>query len=237
MWGVRPSLSADIDALVDLAASLGSGMTTFPADHDTIAHKVTSSVASFHGRAAGPEAQYLMVLEDLVSERILGVSAVYPCIGHPYGFFSYHTDRLIQRSDVVDASLDCRVLTLSNAYTGLTEIGTLAVAPDLRRGGAGKILAKARYMLMACFPDLFADRVIAEMRGWQIDEGVSPFWSAVGKKFFHIDFPEADQVSAIHGVRFIADLMPKYPLYVDLLPEEARGAIGKAHATSAIAME
>jgi arginine/ornithine N-succinyltransferase beta subunit len=85
MWLIRPPHDGDIDALHALARSLGAGMTTFPAHRDTIAHKVERSVASFAGRAAPEDAQYLLVLEDTGSGHVLGISAVYPRIGDPYG--------------------------------------------------------------------------------------------------------------------------------------------------------
>ena len=236
MWIVRPVTVEDIDDLFALAEALGPGMTTFPANRDALAQKVDAAVASFQGKAAAEDAQFLMALEDTETQTVLGVSAVYPCIGKPFGFFSYHVDRLVNHSAPLEFNLDCTVLNLSNAYTGLTEIGTLAVRPDLRKGGAGRLLARARYLLMACFPHLFADRVIAEMRGWQDAEGNSPFWSAIGEKFFHMDFAQADVVSATKGAEFIANLMPKFPIYLDLLPVAARAAVGSPHETSAIAM-
>lgn len=236
MWIIRPARTSDTDAVLNLAESLGSGMTTFPPDRDTLAMKVEIAAASFADKISRSEAQYLMVLEDTESQKLLGVSAVYPEIGRPYGFFSYHINRLIQHSEAIGLNLDCKVLTLSNSYTGMTEIGTLAVSPDFRRGGAGQLLAQARYMLMAAFPERFSENVIAEMRGWQEPDGTNPFWTAVGKQFFGVDFTEADEMSAVKGVEFIANLMPKFPIYLDLLPVDAQAAIGKAHATSAIAM-
>ena len=60
-------------------------------------------------------------------------------------------------------------------------------------------------------------------------EGVSPFWEAVGRHFFRMDFAEADKLSATTDNQFILDLMPQHPIYVDLLPEEARAVIGQCH--------
>ena len=237
MWVIRPARSADLNALVELAESLGPGMTTLPADRKTLAHKLDATVASFAGQIEGAEAQYLLVLEDSEATGLMGVSAVYPKIGHPFGFFSYHVDRLVQHSSQIDFDLDCQILNLSNAYTGMTEIGTLAVRPALRKTGAGRMLARARYLLMASFPDLFADTVIAEMRGWQDADGSSPFWAAVGQRFFKMPFVDADRISATKGAEWIASLMPKFPIYMDLLPAEAKICIGKPHQTSAIAMK
>ncbi len=236
MWVVRPVRLQDHNALSELATALGPGMTTLPDDRDALGEKIEASIASFDRRQPAEQAQFFMVLEDIESGAVLGTAAVYPSIGRPYGFFSYHVNRLIHHSSSIDFGLDTEVLHLSNEYTGTTEIGTLAVSPALRRGGAGRLLAQSRYMLMAAFPDLFADRVIAEMRGWQEPDGSNPFWSAVGERFFHMDFAKADRISAVNGAEFIADLMPKHPIYLGLLPESARAAVGRAHASSAIAM-
>ncbi len=50
------------------------------------------------------------------------------------------------------------------------------------------------------------------------------------------DFPEASGLSATKGNQFIQDLIPKYPVYVDLLSEEAQQCIGKPHNVSARAV-
>jgi len=91
-------------------------------------------------------------------------------------------------------------------------------------------------MLIGAFPDLFAPRVMAEMRGWQDAAGRSPFWNAIGARFFDMPFDAADRLSAVQGAGFIADLMPKQPIYTALLPDDARLAIGRAHEVSARAM-
>jgi arginine N-succinyltransferase len=74
----------------------------------------------------------------------------------------------------------------------------------------------------------FEDQVIAEMRGMVNDSGHSPFWDAVGKNFFKIDFPTADYLY-MKNKRFIEEMMPKYPIIANLLPEDAQFVIGKVH--------
>jgi arginine N-succinyltransferase len=44
-----------------------------------------------------------------------------------------------------------------------------------------------------------------------------------------MDFAEADKLSAITDNQFILDLTPQHPIYIDLLPEAARAAIGQCH--------
>ena len=40
-----------------------------------------------------------------------------------------------------------------------------------------------------------------------------------------MDFPTVDYLTGIGKKRFIAELMPKYPIYVNLLSNEARAVI------------
>lgn len=234
-WIVRPASARDVDALTRLVDSLGSGMTTVPHGRDRIAQKVGHSERSFAGLDSA-EPQYVLVLEDMASGAVLGISAIYPRVGDRHGFFSYKLTRLVQRSTLLDRRIELELLTLSNDYTGATEVGSLAVAPSLRGTGAGRLLARARYMLIAAFPHLFSNTVMAEMRGWQDSEGHSPFWDAIGAHFFGIPFAEADRLSAVEGVGFIAELMPKHPIYTALLPDAARAAIGRPHKDSLKAM-
>ncbi|MFW2349794.1 arginine N-succinyltransferase [Qipengyuania sp.] len=79
--------------------------------------------------------------------------------------------------------------------------------------------------------------IIAELRGWQDEKGNSPFRDGLGHRFFAMDFASADLASATAGSEFIAELMPKLPLYLDLLPDDAANCVGKAHSVSAIAMK
>ena len=78
-------------------------------------------------------------------------------------------------------------------------------------------------------PEVFGEKVIAELRGVVSHEGDTPFWECLGRQFFRMSFPEADYLSATTDNQFILDLMPKYPIYVDLLPTEAREVIGRCH--------
>jgi len=133
-WLVRPVDRNDVDALVALARALGPGMTTLPADPNTIARKVENSILTFAGGKCD-DAQFILVLEG--EGRVLGLSGVYPTVGTAHGFFSYKLTRLIQRSIDLGRRLEVELLTLSNDYTGATEIGTLAVLPEMREARLG----------------------------------------------------------------------------------------------------
>jgi arginine N-succinyltransferase len=81
---------------------------------------------------------------------------------------------------------------------------------------------------MADYPQRFTDTVIAEMRGVIDQNEQSPFWEGTVRHFFDMDFTRADYLST-KDKGFIADLMPKYPIYIPLLRDSAIEVIGKVH--------
>jgi arginine N-succinyltransferase len=83
----------------------------------------------------------------------------------------------------------------------------------------------------------FADTVIAEMRGVSDEHGQSPFWQWLEEHFFSMDFPTADYLTGIGQKVFIAELMPKYPIYVNLLSKDAQAVIGQVHDNTRPAIE
>ena len=83
----------------------------------------------------------------------------------------------------------------------------------------------------------FGDRILAELRGVMDEAGNAPFWDGLAGRFFDMTFPEADEFNAVHGTQFIADLMPKTPIYVNMLPESARSVIGQPHPTGRAALK
>jgi arginine N-succinyltransferase len=91
-------------------------------------------------------------------------------------------------------------------------------------------------LFIAHHRNLFADRILAELRGVIDEAGSSPFWDGVAGKFFGMSFQEADEFNAMNGNQFIADLMPKHPIYIAMLPESARNVIGLPHPTGRAAM-
>ena len=84
-------------------------------------------------------------------------------------------------------------------------------------------------MFLAEFSERFGQTVIAEMRGVSCDEGTSPFWQWLEEHFFGMDFPTADYLSGIGNKVFIAELMPRFPIYVNLLSQAAQDVIGLVH--------
>ena len=226
----RPATTADFDALVELAKKAGPGFTSLAVGEDALRRRLEKSEKSFAGAAEiTPDHVYLLMLEDTEKGRVCGMSAVKAQIGVRDPFFNFRILKIAQKSKVTDSRFDMDVLLLVNEYDGATEVGSLFVTSDRRGTGAGRLISQARYMLMAADQERFSDLVISELRGHVDENGYSPFWEAIGRKFFQMDFSEADQISAEQDNQFILDLMPTYPIYAALLPDDAQAVMGQTH--------
>ena len=235
---MRPSRLDDFDDLMELAELSGPGFTSLPVDEELVRSRLEASEKAFLRQAEAPQqGKFLMMMENAETGEVAGCCAVKAGIGMTRPFFNYRIITILQSSNVVERRFSMDALVLTNEFMGYTEVGTLFLKKAYRGGGAGRLAAQSRYMLMAAAPDEFGDMVLAELRGVVTPEGVSPFWESVGRCFFDMDFQEADYQSGVTDGQFIMDLMPKYPIYVDLLPPEAREVIGRCHVDGIGAMK
>ena len=227
---VRAAGPKDLEGFKQLRQAAGAGFTSLMLDDKALAEKLALSEQSFAAdvSAPGPE-RYFLALEHVASGQVAGCAGVKSTVGKLPPFFNFRIITGAQSSAVVDRRFDMDVLVGVNDFTGCSEVGSLFVLQDHRAGGIGRTLAQSRYMLMATAPQRFNTRVVSELRGVVFPDGTSPFWEAVGRHFFRMDFAEADKLSATTDNQFILDLMPQHPIYIDLLPQSARDVIGQCH--------
>ncbi|MEW6582993.1 MAG: arginine N-succinyltransferase [Actinomycetota bacterium] len=227
---VRPVREDDLGALLTLAGSLEAPLTTLPSHAGNLEARVETSLRSFDPRIRTPGPEYYMfVLEDAAGGRVLGTCALMGRVGGFDPSYTYEVRRERSRHEPLGIRTDHEVLHLRREHKGPSEIGGLALHPDGRARGLGRLLSLSRFLFVHAHPQRFADRVIAELRGRVDAQGRSPFWEAVGRHFFQRDLAEADLLSGLGDKQFIEDLMPRHPIYTCLLPEEARQAIGRVH--------
>ena len=225
---VRPVRSTDLPALFQLARSTGAGLTTLPANEERLAHRVGWAEKTFRGEAARADADYLFVLEDDNGE-VVGISAVAGAVGLREPWYNYRVGLTVSASQELNIYREIPTLFLANDLTGNSELCSLFLRADHRSGLNGRLLSKARLLFIAEFREQFGDKVIAEMRGMSDDNGRSPFWESLGRHFFKMEFSQADYLTGVGNKAFIAELMPKFPLYTCFLSEDARNIIGRVH--------
>lgn len=225
---VRPVTSADLPALIELARSTGTGLTTLPANEQRLQHRVSWAEKAFRGEAERGDADYLFVLEDDAG-KVVGISAIAGAVGLREPWYNYRVGLTVSASQELNIHREIPTLFLANDLTGNSELCSLFLHADHRSGLNGKLLSRARFLFIAEFRHLFGDKLIAEMRGMSDEEGRSPFWESLGRHFFKMEFSQADYLTGVGNKAFIAELMPKFPLYTCFLSEEARGVIERVH--------
>ncbi len=233
---IRPVRREDYDQLRAFARVTGGGMTNLPDDDTALKERIGRAVDSFASGATKPGGEvYMTVLEE--DGKILGTAGVFSAIGLKEGFINYKLIDEVHYSAEYARTTRRTVLMPSHDFTACAEVGMLFVSPDARRGGWGKLLARSRYLFIAQKPEIIADHICAELRGWRGPNGEQPFWESVGRHFFEMDFVDADLHNATHGNQFIQDLMPRHPVYTVFLSPEARACIGRPHESAKAAYD
>jgi len=233
MMLIRPVRLGDIADILQLSGKTGIGLTSLPKDEAHLRTRIERSVATWKGDLSKSEQGYLFVLEDLSQHKVVGVSALEVAVGLSEPWYNFRLGTLVHASKSLNIYKPVPTLFLSNDHTGYSELCTLFLDPDYRHSKNGQLLSKVRFLFMAAFRDRFSPKVIAEMRGVSDDNGHSPFWDSLGQHFFGMEFAEADRLTGMGQKSFIAELMPKHPLYTDLLSAEARAVMGQVHPQTA----
>lgn len=234
---IRAARPSDLQSLYDMAKRTGGGFTNLPPDKKALKAKLERAAAGFASSEDVPTDQlYLMVLENPETGDVLGTCQIFGQVGLRWPFYSYRIGTDSQHSEQLNRTFHAQVLMLSNDLNGCSEVGGLFLHPAARAGGLGLLLSRSRYLFIARHRSRFSDRILAELRGVIDEAGSSPFWDGVAGKFFGMSFQEADQFNAVHGNQFIADLMPKHPVYIAMLTDSARSVIGVPHPSGRAAM-
>jgi arginine N-succinyltransferase len=205
-------------------------MTTLPEHPEGLEDRVLDSSRAFDHRVRKPGGEvYLFVMEEVSTGCVIGTSGILSRVGGFDPFYTYRIQTILQNYEPLGVNKEIQMLELTRNHKGPSEICSLFMHPDFRHHGLGKLLSLSRFCFMKAFPERFDELVIAELRGYIDPNGKSPFWEAVGKKFFTSDYYTADVLSGIGEKDFIEALMPEHPIYVNLLRPSARAVIGKVH--------
>ena len=229
MMIIRPITHADLPAVVALAGRAGVGLTTLPANQGELAKRIDSACASFAGTAEKADEIFFFVLEDTATKRVVGTCGIATAVGLRQPWYSYRVGLVVHASQELGLFTQTPTLFLSNDHTGHSELCSLFLDPDYRRDQNGQLLSKSRFLFLAQHRARFAKKIIAELRGVSDEAGKSPFWESLGRHFFSMEFSQADYMTGIGKKSFVAELMPKHPLYSSFLTPEAQVVVGKTH--------
>ncbi len=234
---IRPANMDDLQPIYEMAKRTGGGFTNLPPDKKALSAKLERSAEGFDRKGDDvADDLYVFVLQNSLTGEVRGTCQIFGKVGQRWPFYSYRIGALTQHSVELERTFRADILNLSTDLEGTTEVGGLFLHPGERAGGLGMLIARSRYLFIRNHRQRFADRTIAELRGVIDEAGGSPFWDGVAGRFFGMSFQEADEFNAKFGNQFIADLMPKHPVYIAMLQESAKTVIGVPHPSGRAAM-
>lgn len=228
MFALRSAQIEDLDDLYELAGKVQ--FINLPHDRNIISEKLQQSHASFISPSDDLEENYyFFVLEDLVAKKVIGVSMIHAQHGtekEPHFFLKVSSEHKF--SQTINTGFVHGTLKLGLDTDGPTEIGGLVVSPDYRGNPnkLGKQISFVRFLYMAKHPERFKQTIHSELMPPLDEDGNSPLWEAIGRRFMNMNYAEADLLSRSNK-EFILSLYPSDNIYMTLLPYEARNAIGE----------
>lgn len=230
MFLVRQPHLDDAEAILKVAHYLDTG--DLPADRKRIEQILTRSESSFGGSLEPFEREYLFVLEDTDTKRVIGASMLHAQHGTkraPHVYFSVLKDE--RYSQTLDRYFVHEVLRLGYNYDGPTEVSGLILLPEFRSSKfkLGKLLSFSRFLFMAVYRSLFRDTIMAELQPPLESDGTSVLWQQIGKRFTGLTYKEAGLLYK-ENKEFVHTLFPHSVIYTSLLSRKIRDAIGQVGA-------
>ncbi|GAB3629020.1 Arginine N-succinyltransferase [Pandoraea terrae] len=233
MMVIRPARLADLDQIERMAASTDPVLHSLPPQRDKLHDKLVRAAHSFEAEVDFPgEETYVFVLEDTSSGRLRGICSLAAAAGFEEPFYAYRNDVIVHASHDLGVHSRIYTLTVSHELTSFTQLASFYIDADLIATTLPPLLSLSRLMFIAQHPERFAEDLVVSLPGVTDDAGRSPFWENVGRKFFGLDFLQAEFLSGGRSKPFIAELMPHHPLYVPLLSPEAQAVMGQVHPRS-----
>ena len=227
MYLIRDGQKSDLPGLRKLASELNT--VNLPDDERELSSILEKSARSFDGRIRNPfEREYLFVMEEPRSGKVIGSSLIIAQHGTrdaPHIFFDVYEKEHYSYS--VDRHFRHRVLSIGYNFDGPTEIGGLVVDPQFRgQGKPGKQLSYVRFLYIAMHRPRFRDRILVELLPRLEEDGRSPLWEALGRKFTGLSYQDADRLSR-ENKEFIQQLFPPGEIYATLFSQKIQEAIGE----------
>ncbi len=231
MFNLRPAKLSDIEDLFVLSQHYV--FISLPSDKELITKKIKSSVKAFKKPSKDiSEDTYIFVLEDLSKSKVIGCSMIHAQHGtedEPHFYLSVSQENKFSES--INTGFIHGTLKLGYDTNGPTEIGGLILDPNYRNNNhkLGKQLSFVRFLYMALNKKRFKSTIHSELMPPFDQDGRSPLWEAIGRRFLNMEYHDADLLSRSNK-EFILSLYPSDTIYETLLPLEARNAIGKVGA-------
>jgi len=231
LYEIRGSLVEDEAQILRISRHLNT--VNLPEEEEGVRQILEASFKSFTQATKDPKRrQYVFVLVERETQRIIGTSMVFAQLGRkdaPYIYLDVIDEE--RYSQTLDKHFEHTTLKIGYSYNGPTEIGGLVLDPTYRRvpERLGTFLSYVRFLFIKMHREWFRDEVLAELLPPLEKDGTSHLWDAIGSHFTGMTYAEADKLSR-RNKEFIRGLFPEGAIYASLLPKDAQSVIGKVGA-------
>ncbi|MCY4745814.1 arginine N-succinyltransferase [Pelomonas sp. UHG3] len=154
-----------------------------------------------------------------------------PRLGLALPRYHFHIGRVVHAAQELALFRVQTTLLLGNDHTGQAELADLQLAPGLgaaqQTAALGALIAAAQ-ALMQQHPQDFGDALVAELPGWRDAAGASPFWQALGARFYAGDPAEAQARLGAAWRSHLAALLPRQTIYLSFLGAAAEASLARA---------
>lgn len=153
-----------------------------------------------------------------------------PRLGLTLPRYHFHIGRVVHAAQELGLFRVQTTLLLGNDHTGQAELAELHIAPELselKQTTALLHLITAARALIAERPADFGDALVAELPGWRDAAGASPFWRALGARFYAGDAAEAEARLGPAWRSHLAALLPRQTVYLSFLGEDAQRCLAQ----------
>jgi arginine N-succinyltransferase len=220
---IRPISLQDAESFERMAFTSGPGITNLPKDAKLLQKRIQESLKAFQSPSNSiGDHFYIFVLEDFNSKEIEGTSGIRSRTGLKDPLCFYKQEKLKTPHSEIS------ILRPISYFNGPSELIGLYLFPKSRKHGSGHLLSLSRLFFLAAFPQRFTTQIKAEIRGWIDEKYHCPFWEGIGRHFSDISLEEILK-KIVHNRQLVSEILPDFPIYVPLLPQEVQNVIGITH--------
>ncbi len=229
----RPVTLDDLGALEAFSKTLGVGTAgAFQTDRSGLEQVILHSMDSFCRPVHTPgDEVYVFVLWEETENELVGIYKLAAVVNGGRKFFSYQIRDVHQFSPVLGVDKSLPALFLVNELTGATLPSSQVLHPKYRgKGRYAYVLCSAFLFYIGRFPWRFPKRVIGEYRGCYDSQNRSLFWKHFVQRFSKsVDYTTYLQLLRNGLEEEVIGLLPKGPIFLELLSEEIQSTIGQTH--------
>lgn len=225
---VRPICHRDREDFINFSFTAGIGMTSMPKHREILEKKIIESEKAFAKDVQQPgNENYLFVLEDLSTKTIGGTCGINAKTGVDQPKYFFHIENELEHPPLSNIP-NIPVMRGICHREAPSEICSLYLLPEFRKEGLGRLLSLSRFLFAAAHLHRFDTTIYAEMRGFVDKNQNCPFWEGIGRHFLDLDYVSLMRQRDL-GNFDVVQIVPKYPIYISLLPKEVQEVIGKIH--------